>query len=99
MAEAPPGAVPLALAAAIGLFTVAAVARPARSGFSSAYRERIPGGRASGMRPSDFSAKQLKIGTRVEMEHTRSKKLAREIAMDHLTEDPRYYDKLRRAGL
>jgi hypothetical protein len=51
------------------------------------------------MRPSDFSAKQLKIGTRVEMEHTRSKKLAREIAMDHLTEDPRYYDKLRRAGL
>jgi len=31
MAEASPGAVPLALAAAIGLFTVAAVARPGRS--------------------------------------------------------------------
>lgn len=29
---------------------------------------------------------QLKIGTRVEMEHTKSRKVAKRIAMDHLTE-------------
>jgi len=52
------------------------------------------GGKAHGMKPSQFNARQLQRGTRVEMEHTRSKRLAREIAMDHLVEDPSYYRKL-----
>lgn len=38
--------------------------------------------------------KQLKKGIEVEMEHTTSKEIAKEIAMDHLWEDPKYYDKL-----
>lgn len=38
--------------------------------------------------------KQLNKGIKVEMEHTDSKKIAKEIAMDHLWEDPKYYDKL-----
>ena len=38
--------------------------------------------------------KQLKIGMKVELEHTDDKKKAREIAMDHIFEDPKYYDKL-----
>lgn len=38
--------------------------------------------------------RQLKKGTKVEMEHTDNKKIAKEIAMDHLTEDPNYYNKL-----
>jgi hypothetical protein len=33
------------------------------------------------------------------MEHTDDEEIAREIAMDHLTEDPKYYTKLIRAGL
>ena len=33
------------------------------------------------------------------MEHTDDKTMAEEIAMDHLTEDPKYYTKLLRAGL
>lgn len=37
---------------------------------------------------------QLEKGVKVEMEHTDSKEKAREIAMDHLWEDPKYYDKL-----
>jgi len=37
---------------------------------------------------------QLKKGIKVELEHTNSKSIAREIAMDHLYEDPKYYDKL-----
>lgn len=38
--------------------------------------------------------RQLKKGIKVEMEHTDNKKIAKEIAMDHLTEDPNYYNKL-----
>lgn len=42
----------------------------------------------------DHLERQLKKGTKVEMEHTDDKKIAKEIAMDHLTEDPNYYNKL-----
>ena len=35
----------------------------------------------------------------VEMEHTNDPDIAKEIAMDHLTEDPDYYSKLIKAGL
>lgn len=59
------------------------------------YREQLPGGAAAGMSPSDFDRGALREGTKVEMEHTTSKKVAREIAMDHLAEDPQYYVKLR----
>ena len=38
--------------------------------------------------------KQLVKGIKVEMEHTKDKSKAREIAMDHLWEHPNYYDKL-----
>jgi hypothetical protein len=38
--------------------------------------------------------KQLDKGIEVEMEHTDKKSTAKEIAMDHLFEDPKYYDKL-----
>ena len=37
---------------------------------------------------------QLNKGMKVEMEHTKDKQRAKEIAMDHLFEDPKYYDKL-----
>ena len=40
---------------------------------------------------SDFDDKQLKIGTLVEMEHTNDPEIAKQIAMDHLTEFPTYY--------
>lgn len=42
----------------------------------------------------DFDPKSLARGAKVESEHTSDKKLRREIAMDHLTEDPHYYEKL-----
>jgi len=40
--------------------------------------------------------KQLEMGMKVEMEHTDSKEKAKEIAMDHLWEDPSYYTKLKK---
>lgn len=39
-------------------------------------------------------SKQIRIGTKVEMEHTSDKNKARKIAIDHLHEDPRYYTAL-----
>jgi len=38
--------------------------------------------------------KQFNKGIKVEMEHTDNKQMAKEIAMDHISEDPKYYDKL-----
>jgi len=58
-------------------------------------KDKIPGGLADGKSSRDFDSKRLAQGIRVEMEHTNNKSVAREIAMDHLTEDENYYDKLK----
>jgi hypothetical protein len=57
-------------------------------------KDLIPGGLADKKSPKDFDAQALEKGIKVELEHTSSKQMAKEIAMDHLTEDPKYYDKL-----
>ena len=41
-------------------------------------------------------SQQLVKGIKVEMEHSDDMKIAKEIAMDHLAEDPNYYTKLKR---
>jgi len=61
---------------------------------SESYKERIDGGLAKGKTPKDFDKIQLEKGISIEMEHTTDRKIAREIAMDHLTEDCNYYKKL-----
>ncbi len=38
--------------------------------------------------------KEIQKGIKVEMEHTSDPKVAHEIAMDHVYEDPEYYSKL-----
>lgn len=43
----------------------------------------------------DVDPDELEMGIEVEKEHTRNKKIAKEIALDHLTEDPEYYTKLK----
>ncbi len=40
-----------------------------------------------------YDPKELKIGIKVEMEHTKSPKVAERIAKDHLREHPNYYTK------
>jgi hypothetical protein len=57
--------------------------------------EKIPGGLSDGKNPEDFDQKALAEGMKIEMEHTSDKEIAKEIAMDHLTEDPDYYKKLK----
>lgn len=51
----------------------------------------LPGGRGDGRMDSDFDELELELGIAVELEHTNDKDLAKEIAKDHLTENPAYY--------
>jgi hypothetical protein len=57
--------------------------------------QKIPGGKAEGRSPDEFNPEALAEGVRVEMEHTNDPQIAMEISMDHLTEDPLYYTKLK----
>jgi hypothetical protein len=61
---------------------------------SMAWKDVVSGGMADKKRPDDFDPEQLVKGMKVEREHTANQKLALEIAMDHLTENPKYYDYL-----
>ena len=58
------------------------------------WKDQIKGGYADKKMPCEFDQTALKKGIKVEMEHTNDKKLAQEIAMDHLAEFPDYYDAL-----
>ena len=44
--------------------------------------------------PIEYVLKQLKKGISVEIEHSKDNEIAREIALDHLSEFPDYYDRL-----
>ena len=56
----------------------------------------IPGGLAEkeNVKPSQVDQKELSEGVKVEVEHTPDKAKAEEIATDHLTEIPDYYERL-----
>ena len=63
---------------------------------SRAKTAQLPGGLAdkAHKKLSDFPKASLDKGEKVEHEHTPNHLIAREISMDHLTEDPKYYQKL-----
>ena len=61
--------------------------------------DSLQGGKGDETKPTEVSPEQLEMGIKVEMEHTNDRSLAREIALDHLTEDPEYYTNLKGAGL
>lgn len=58
------------------------------------WHDRLPGGLADKLTPDDFDSAALVRGIKVELEHTSDRRLATEIAMDHLVEDKDYYKKL-----
>lgn len=62
-------------------------------------RKKLPGGVGDQTPTSAVDPVQLSLGVQIEMEHTNDPDIAKEIAMDHLTEDPEYYSKLVKAGL
>lgn len=57
--------------------------------------ERLPGGLGHRADPGDFDQVQLMQGMHVELEHGSDVVTAMEITMDHLSEDPLYYQKLK----
>lgn len=59
------------------------------------WKDKIPGGNADGMNPSEFENSQVERGKNVEFEHTDDADTAREIAMDHLEEHKDYYTGLK----
>lgn len=67
------------------------------SGFDSEHPwiDHLPGGDADKMDPNQFDIAQLTEGVKEEMEHTDDPNIAAEIAMDHLSQDPEYYKKLK----
>lgn len=63
---------------------------------AAAWRDVLSGGRADLNKPSDFPKATLSEGRKHEHEHTDSAHVATEIAMDHLKEDPKYYEKVQK---
>lgn len=61
--------------------------------------DSLPGGKGDEKQPDEVNKTQLQMGIKVEMEHTKDAALAKEIAMDHLAEDPQYYAHLKDAGM
>lgn len=58
--------------------------------------EKLVGGYGDRLPDSYFDQEQLNKGIEVEYEHTKNKKVAKEIAKDHLVEHPNYYKGLER---
>lgn len=57
--------------------------------------DEIPGGLADGTPDSEFPKDQIREGVETESkEHGGNPAIAKDIAKDHLTEDPKYYDHL-----
>lgn len=55
----------------------------------------LPGGKGDWRPDNVFDPVEVARGVKVEMEHTSNPDIAKEIAKDHLTEDPAYYLKLK----
>lgn len=62
-------------------------------GQKKAAADLLPGGEADNKPDSKFPAQKLNEGAKHEHEHTNNDQIAREIAKDHLQEDPAYYEK------
>jgi hypothetical protein len=67
---------------------------------------KLKGGKADKLTPEDIAKKfkitisrihaQIRKGIKVEMEHTKDREKAKEIATDHISEFPDYYDRLKK---
>jgi hypothetical protein len=62
---------------------------------AATIKDKLPGGVADRKNPADYDSFMLDEGIEHELEHTNDRGIAREIAMDHLSEDKNYYKKLK----
>lgn len=61
---------------------------------AAAVKDVLPGGKADNMADAQFDKEKLDEGATHEREHTSDAEVAKEIAKDHLQEDPAYYEKV-----
>lgn len=59
----------------------------------------LKGGLGDNLTPKDVDPVQFRIGMQVEKEHSKDLRQVKEIVLDHLYEDPKYYTKLKKAKL
>jgi len=59
----------------------------------SGQKDLLPGGKADNVPDREISPKALAEGQKDEHEHTRNDQIAKEIAKDHLLQDPQHYKK------
>jgi len=59
-------------------------------------KQKLKGGKGDNRPDSDFDAKDLEDAIEHKLEHTKDRKIAKEIAKDHLSEDPNYYKKTKK---
>lgn len=64
-----------------------------RGELKKAAADQLSGGAADNVSDTHFDTKKLEQGANHEREHTDDDQIAKEIAKDHLSEDPAYYDK------
>lgn len=74
----------------------AAEKQPSNALSRSGQKDLLPGGEADNLPDREFSPSALAEGAHHEHEHTDNAQIAKEIAKDHLSEDPRYYEKVRK---
>lgn len=60
---------------------------------------KLKGGKGDRLDPKKVDQHELKLGIKHEMEHTDDREIAQEIALDHLSEDPKYYTNLIKHGI
>jgi len=65
----------------------------------TAHHNLLPGGTGDDTDPDSLDQEELKLGSGEEMEHTDDPEKAFEISTDHLTDNPKYYTDLKKAGL
>lgn len=66
-------------------------AQQQQQGVQQAKDQILPGGKGDKLTEKDVDPEELKKGIKEELEHTESEELAKEIALDHLAEEPKYY--------
>jgi len=63
------------------------------------FREGINEGKGKELHPNQIHPSELRMGIKVEMEHTDDAEKAKKIALDHLAENPYYYTALKLSGV
>ena len=63
------------------------------------FREGINEGKGKELHPNQIHPSELRMGIKVEMEHTNDPEKAKKIALDHLAENPFYYTALKLSGV